>query len=126
MMFANTFSESGADTTATFVESPTVEEYVRLYFSDSPIMAEVAACESRFRHFDSWGDILRGEENPFDVGVMQINEHYHLQQAIDLGYNLYTLDGNLSYARYLYEKEGTDPWEASAPCWTGSRQLAMQ
>ena len=124
-MFANSLSWGGTITTMAFAESPTVEEYVRTYFFDLPIMAEIASCESRFRHFDSWGDILRGEENPYDVGVMQINEHFHLNTAKALGHNLYSLDGNLVYARYLYEKEGTTPWEASTLCW-GAQQLAVR
>ena len=124
-MFANSLSWGGAITTVAFAESPTVEEYVQLYFLDIPIMAEIASCESRFRHFNSRGDILRGEENPYDVGVMQINEHFHLDTAKALSHNLYSLDGNLAYARYLYEKEGTTPWKASILCW-GAQQLAVR
>ena len=113
------------ETTLTFAESPTVEEYVRIYFRDIPVMTRVAECESRFRQFNKYGDILRGEENFQDIGVMQVNEHYHLETADKLGHNLYTLDGNLAYARYLYKKEGTTPWRSSAKCWDGSYQLAL-
>src|SRR5688572_33441375 len=38
-----------------------VEKIVREYFKDNPIMAEVARCESRFRHFGTDGEILRGD-----------------------------------------------------------------
>jgi len=89
-------------------------------------MTEIAECESRFRHFDKYGDILRGEENGQDVGVMQINERYHLDTAIELGHNLYTLDGNLAYAKYLYEKEGTTPWRSSVKCWDDAYSLAFR
>jgi hypothetical protein len=105
------------NTPTTFKESPTVEEYVREYFEDVPIMTEVARCESRFRHFTKYGDVLRGEINDDDIGVMQINEHYHEDTADKLGYNLYSIDGNLGYARYLYEKEGVKPWKSSRKCW---------
>ncbi|HEX9608694.1 MAG TPA: hypothetical protein VGA06_00575 [Candidatus Paceibacterota bacterium] len=108
------------------IESPTVAEYVETYFSDMPIMTAVAACESRFRHFDRHGDIVRGEANWQDVGVMQINERFHLETAKDLGYNLYSLEGNVAYARYLFEKEGTRPWNASKPCWGKERLVALQ
>lgn len=101
-----------------FVESPTVEKYVEDYWSDTPIMADVAWCESRFRQFGKDGDIFRGEINNQDVGVMQINEHYHLDTANKLGINLYTLEGNLEYARYLYDKQGTQPWSSSEKCWS--------
>ena len=108
-----------------FAESPTVEEYVRLYFADAPILAEIAHCESRFRQYNSYGDVIRGEENSQDVGVMQINEHFHLQTANKLGINLYSLEGNVAYARYLYEKEGVTPWKASSACWENQR-IAMK
>lgn len=114
-----------SETTLTFAVSPTVEEYVRIYFRDIPVMTKIAECESRFRQFNKYGDILRGEENFQDIGVMQVNEHYHLETADKLGHNLYTLDGNLAYARYLYKKEGTTPWQSSARCWYGPYQLAL-
>jgi hypothetical protein len=94
-----------------------VEHYVKTYFADIPIMAEVARCESRYRQYTINGEVLRGKVVNEDVGVMQINETYHLATSKKLGYNIHTLDGNLAYGRYLYEKQGTQPWSASAPCW---------
>jgi hypothetical protein len=94
-----------------------VEQYVRAYFADVPIMVNIAYCESRFRQFDKNGDVFRGAVNNQDVGVMQINEHYHLDTAQEENYNLYSAEGNVAYARKLYEKFGTDPWNSSKPCW---------
>ena len=93
------------------------EEYVRNYFADEPIMIHIAACESHFRQLDKDGSVHRGVVNSADVGVMQINEHYHLDEAIKGNYNIYTLEGNTAFARALYEKEGTQPWSSSKPCW---------
>ncbi|MCW9054771.1 MAG: hypothetical protein OQJ98_02205 [Candidatus Pacebacteria bacterium] len=101
-----------------------VEQYVRVYFSDIPEMAEVAQCESRFRQYDEDGNTLRGEENRRDVGVMQINEQYHLHDALEMGIDLYTLEGNLEYARHLYETMGLKPWKYSKKCW-GTQTLAL-
>ncbi len=95
------------------------EQYTRVYFSDIPIMTEIAECESRFRQFDHNGDVLRGEQNRRDVGVMQINEDFHLDSALEKGIDLYTLEGNVTYARGLYEKYGTNPWKYSKKCWGG-------
>ena len=95
----------------------TVEDHVRAYFSDEPVLVEIAECESRFRHFDKNGKPLRGEKNPYDTGVMQINKLYHAEKAQKLGLNLEEIGDNMAYARYLYEKEGTKPWKASARCW---------
>ncbi|MEK7613883.1 MAG: hypothetical protein AAB439_03375 [Patescibacteria group bacterium] len=95
----------------------TLGAYVREYFSDTPLLADIAWCESRMRHLDKNGQVLRGTVDGDDVGVMQINTRYHGEKAEELGLNLYSLQGNLEYAEYLYEKQGSKPWLASSPCW---------
>lgn len=106
-------------------EAETVEEYVMEYFEDIPIMTEVARCESQFVHYTDSGNILRGRVNKSDIGVMQINEYYHGDTAKRLDIDLYTLEGNVEYARDLYERKGTQPWDASKPCW-GSQKIAKK
>lgn len=102
------------------VENPiTLENYVRAYFVETPILAEVARCESGFRQVGSDGSVLRGEVNKSDLGLLQVNEYYHGEKALDLGFDLNTVNGNLAYAKYLYDKEGTKPWSASEKCWKG-------
>ena len=95
----------------------TLGEYVKEYYQDEPILAEIARCESMYRQLNADGEVLRGKVNSYDVGVMQINLQYHEKRATELGYDLHTLEGNLAYAKYLYSKEGTAPWSSSAPCW---------
>jgi hypothetical protein len=102
----------------------TTHEKVSQYFDDLPIMIDIARCESHFRQFDPKGNIFRGEKNRFDVGVMQINESYHLKESKKLGYDIYSLEGNMAYARYLYEKEGARPWLASSQCWAKYQNIA--
>jgi hypothetical protein len=94
------------------------ERIVREYFKDIPVMIQVAKCESHFRHELSDGSILKGRVDPADTGVMQINKRYHESTAIKLGLNLENIEDNMAYARYLYETQGTKPWNASAPCWS--------
>jgi hypothetical protein len=101
----------------------TVRQYVTDYFADAPIMARIAECESHFRQFNGDGGVYRGKENNKDVGVMQVNEFYHLDTSKKMGINIYTLDGNLAYARYLYENEGTTPWASSQACWGKSPKV---
>ncbi len=48
---------------------------------------------------------------------MQINEKYHLEESKRLGYDIYSLEGNVKYAKYLYDKEGAKPWLSSSVCW---------
>ena len=102
----------------------TLEAYVREYFKDTPIMAEIAKCESRFRHLGKNGKVLRGEITADDLGVMQINEYFHEDTASALGIDLHTLDGNLAYAKWLYNKKGVAPWYSSAKCWDRSDTIA--
>ena len=93
------------------------EKYVKEYFKDIPIMIQVARCESTFRHLDDDGDIHRRRVNNSDLGVMQINEYYNRDTAEKKDLDIYTLEGNMAYARDLYEREGTRPWNSSKPCW---------
>ncbi|TSC69339.1 MAG: hypothetical protein G01um101456_244 [Parcubacteria group bacterium Gr01-1014_56] len=99
----------------------TIEEYVRDYFIDEPLLADIAKCESRMRQFDKSGSVLRGEVVEEDLGLMQVNETYHGKTADKLGLDLYTTQGNLAYARYLYEKQGSTPWNSSKACWGKSK-----
>lgn len=100
------------------VDGPiTFERYVREYFKDDPILAEIAMCESTFRQYNSDGDVLTGRVNKSDVGVMQINKYYHLERAEKLGLDLNTIVGNMAYAKKLYKSEGTKPWNSSSKCW---------
>lgn len=95
----------------------TVESDVREYFKDIPILAEIAKCESEFKHIGANGEIIRGKVNRGDLGVMQINKYYHEEDASKLGLDLKTLRGNMAFARNLYDKYGTSPWQSSSGCW---------
>lgn len=105
-----------ADLTAT-------EMAVREYFKDIPVMVQIARCESQFRHTLVDGSVLRGRVDSADLGVMQINTRYHADRAAKLGLDLHLLEDNLEYARDLYERQGTVPWNSSAACW--GRTLAQ-
>ena len=106
-------------------QAQTIHEYVSAYFADIPVMIDIAKCESRFKQFDKDGSVHRGVVNDQDVGVMQINEHYHLETSTKLDIDIYTVEGNVAYAKYLYEKEGTQPWVSSSPCWNKSKNAKL-
>ena len=103
-----------------------IESKVKTYFSDTPIMQKIAYCESRNRQFDTDGSVIRGVVNSKDVGIFQINEKYHLSDSQKMGINIHTIDGNMEYAKYLYEKQGTRPWSSSRPCWGNYEKLALK
>ncbi|MBS4052220.1 MAG: peptidoglycan-binding protein [Methylomonas sp.] len=94
-----------------------VESAVRAYFSETPVMVEIARCESKFRQFADSGNPLYGGYGGKMVGVFQVYSDIHASFARSLGMDIETLDGNLQYAKYLYEREGTKPWISSFPCW---------
>lgn len=109
-------------TTATTTED--IRKITKEYFKDTPLLAEIARCESTFRQFSKEGVPLRGKVNSADVGVMQINEKYHLERTKKLGIDIYTLEGNLKYGAMLYKEQGGQPWSASKPCWGKSTATA--
>lgn len=102
----------------------TVKAIVSDYFKDDPIMVKIAWCESRFRQNEKDGSLFRGKVNRSDVGVMQINTYYHLDTANKLDMDLTTIEGNMAYAKRLYDREGTVPWNSSSPCW--NKEVAMK
>lgn len=120
-----TVSQTDADipTEAKIVDAQDREaviKYLREEYADTPILVEIARCESTFNQYDKDGNVIRGKVNKYDVGVMQINEKYHAEKAEELGYDLHTIEGNVLYAKYLYEKEGVKPWKSSSKCWSSS------
>lgn len=122
-------NDSATTTTATssITTREDMEAYLKDEYSSTPILVEIARCESTFKQYQDDGKVVRGRIDRDDIGLMQINERYHGETAKRLGMDIYKVDGNIAYAKYLYSKEGTDPWSASKNCWSGSRgDLAMK
>lgn len=104
--------------------SKEIKQKVRDYFRDIPLMVKIIECESTNRHFVE-GKILRGELEPNDIGIAQINLNFHLKESYALGLDPFDFEDNLLYARHLYEKNGSRPWKASRSCW-GKTYLALK
>lgn len=100
-----------------FAQTNDVESRVRTYFADTPIMIAIAKCESEFTQFGKGGMALNGGMGGKMIGVFQVYSDVHADFALANGMDIYTLEGNLAYARYLYQNEGTRPWLSSFPCW---------
>lgn len=94
-----------------------IQEAATKAFKATPILIGVAKCESSFTQFNHDGSIKLGYPDPYDIGVMQINVIYWLGVAGQLGYDIYSVDGNLAFGGYLYRHYGLSPWKASKPCW---------
>jgi len=86
---------------------------------DGNLATAIAFCESTNQQFsdEEAGVVMRGKENPLDVGLFQINEKFHLEKSQKLGYDIYTLEGNIDYALWLLKNEGSYHWKWSQGCW---------
>lgn len=88
-----------------------------------PPLIPICACESAGRpdaipqHYDTEGNVLRGIINPRDIGMCQISQTYWGEVAIELEYDIFTEEGNILMANYIFEKHGSDPWKWSRHCW---------
>jgi hypothetical protein len=103
--------------TTTPMTREATEAKVREFFKDTPVMIEIARCESNFRQFTDAGNVLRGGSASGMVGVFQFFESIHAVPAKTLGFDITTLEGNLGYAKHLYEEQSTTPWEQARSCW---------
>lgn len=115
----NTVSTTTSTTTRTLITTPEqMEAYLKDEYADTPILVDIARCESRFKQYREDGKVVRGNIDRDDIGVMQINERYHGDTAEKMGLDIHSLEGNVAYAKYLYEKFGSQPWSASQKCWS--------
>ena len=81
------------------------------------ILKKISWCESGNMQFEKDGSIHRGKINPKDIGKYQINERWNGEEALRLGFDIYSLEGNTKMALHLYKYQGTTPWNWSRGCW---------
>ena len=67
-------------------------------------MVAIIGCESGFVHYKPNGEVIRGRVDNRDTGLAQINSYYHPDVESEDFWE------NISYARSLYDAEGTTPW----------------
>lgn len=52
-----------------------------------------------------------------DIGYWQINDYWHKEDALKIGYDIYNWKDNLEYGAILLSRDGTRHWNASKYCW---------
>ncbi len=52
-----------------------------------------------------------------DIGLLQINTYYHIDNAKKIGYDIYNPNDNLVYGFILMKRYGLSPWTWSKNCW---------
>jgi hypothetical protein len=107
--FRNPFRAS-AETT--FINPPPV-------VGDTTEAALAAICqhESQCQQFNADGSVRKGKENPHDIGKWQINEEIWADEIEEQEVDIYTAEGNRTFAEYLYGEYGAWPWLRSMPYW---------
>lgn len=98
-------------------EENSLVETVRREFKETPILFQIARCESGLAQLHPDGKVVYGGYKNAMVGLMQINTLVHTQRARLLGYDIETLNGNIGYAKYLYRHQGARTWKDSKHCW---------
>lgn len=96
-----------------------IEPLATLY----PALKPVCSCESgngkygEPKQFNPDGSVRFGKINPLDTGMCQINQKYWLAKSKELGFDIFTEQGNIKMANWIYEKQGLTPWDWSKECW---------
>lgn len=87
-------------------------------FSDYPLLVKICKAESHNKQFLENGRVLRGKINHSDIGYCQINEPIWNDKARELGYDIYTEQGNKDMAVHIFLNEGSTPWNSSKAAWS--------
>lgn len=93
------------------VEYSSIEEQIRLEMGEE--FVAIARCESGIRQFNADGSVLISRTS--DVGIFQINQ-VHWDNAKRLGIDIYSVQGNIEYAKLLKKQNGTGDWYMSKHC----------
>jgi hypothetical protein len=101
-----------------FYSTSTITVSASTIEAPSPILDRIAQCESHGHQLNPNGQVLLNvnTNGTVDIGKYQINS-IHEAEATKLGDDLFTLEGNTAYAKYLYANEGTGDWASSQKCW---------
>jgi hypothetical protein len=95
-----------------------VREVVETLEEPAVIMERIAKCESGGSHYRNNRVVmnLKNTNGTFDVGKFQINSEWEVT-ARKMGYDIFTPEGNESFAYWLYDTRGTEDWYSSKHCW---------
>jgi hypothetical protein len=87
------------------------------------LLNNICSCESwgdpnkKPREFLPDGNVLHGQTNPNDIGACQINIPSWGADASVLGFDIFTYQGNIEMAKWIFDHEGAAPWKYSKGCW---------
>jgi hypothetical protein len=90
-------------------EEEKIERLITEEFVDAPVMVAIAKCESEFKNVPG--------RSSNDFGPFQVN-YVHLEELEALGLDRTVVEDNITFARILYERNGTRDWNNSRECWS--------
>ena len=97
--------------------SPELYHLIEAHFGTStPQAIEVAWCESNLRQYNANGAVLRGRENPNDIGVFQINYWIHRKEIEKQALDVTKVEDNVKFAAFLWQRNEWRDWKWSAKC----------
>jgi len=82
-----------------------------LWGKEANIANRIFYCESRHRQWDDKGKIV--SSHTADVGYAQIHVPIWGEKAKELGYDIFSTEGNLRMAHYIWEQSGRSAWVCS-------------
>lgn len=90
-------------------------EAIRFWYGNIPSldawdMIDTIKLESEFIHFNRNGSVLRGNENPNDIGLHQINTVESVDEIREAGCNVEDIDCQFEVALLIYRKYGLKRW----------------
>ncbi len=83
-----------------------------------PILQKICTAESPTGHNKPNGTITTyvNTNRTIDIGKCQINSIWEAK-AVELGFNIYTEEGNEAMALWIFENYGSEPWYSSKHKW---------
>jgi hypothetical protein len=99
------------------------------YNVDETLARKIMQCESFIYGQEAENKNYRLEYNPqlgtttmvhwsTDVGYWQVNDFWHKESALSMGYDIYKWEDNLEYGFILASRDGLRHWKASRHCWS--------
>lgn len=100
------------------IKDPKVVEVEVKVEEKAPVLERIAKCESPTGHFKNGQVALYGnKDTSVDIGKYMINSRIWSAKATSMGLNLMVEKDNETFAKYLYQNYGTEPWKWSKGCW---------
>lgn len=89
-----------------------MREKIKVDFKDQPMMIPVGCRESGFNQTKlGTTEVLKGEQDPNDHGIFQINLTNHAAKIAELKLDVDKYEGQVAYVRYLLSTpQGIDHW----------------